>query len=71
MKFTISEKIRVLSRRNNMTLSQIAETMGQSRQNFSNKMSKNNFTEEEAKQIAKIFGAEFICRFQFPDGTEI
>ena len=68
---TIGEKIKILIGRQNMTLAKLAEKTGQSRQNLSNKMSRDNFTEQDAKEIATALGAEFICTFRFPDGTEI
>ena len=71
MKLTIGEKIKILMGRQNMTLAQLAEKTGQSRQNLSNKMMRNNFTEQEATAIATALGAEFICTFRFSDGTDI
>lgn len=68
---TIGEKIKIVIGRQNMTLAQLAEKTGQSRQNLSNKMSRDNFTEQEAREIASVLGAEFVCSFRFPDGTEI
>lgn len=68
---SIGEKIKILLGRKNMTLAQLAEKTGQSRQNLSNKMSRDNFTEQEAKEIASVLGVEFVCAFRFPDGTEI
>jgi transcriptional regulator with XRE-family HTH domain len=71
MQLTIGEKIKIIMGRQNMTLSQLAEKIGQSRQNISNKMSRDNFTEQEAREIASALGAEFIGAFRFQDGTEI
>ena len=71
MKLTIGEKIKILMGRQNMTLAQLAEKTGQSRQNLSNKMTRKYFTEQEAAVIASALGAEFTCTFRFSDGTEI
>jgi len=71
MQLTIAEKIKIIIGRMGITTSQLAELTGQSRQNLSNKLSRNNFTEQEARNIAKAVGAEFACVFRFPDGTEI
>ena len=71
MLLSIGEKIKILIGRQNMTLAQLAEKIGQSRQNLSNKMSRDNFTEQEAREIASALGAEFVCSFRFSDGTEI
>ena len=71
MKLTIGEKVTILLKRQDMSLAQLAEKMGISRQNLSNKMSRDNFTEQDAKQIAVALGTEFNTIFRFPDGTEI
>ena len=68
---SIGEKIKILIGRQGITLGQLAEKTGQSRQNMSNKMSRDNFTEQEARDIAAALGAEFVCAFRFSDGTEI
>ena len=47
MQLTMGEKIKVLLNRKNLTLAQLAEKIGQSRQNLSNKMSRDNFSEKE------------------------
>ena len=52
MPLSMGEKIKIMLNRRNMTLSQLAEKLGQSRQNMSNKMSRDNFTEKELYLIA-------------------
>ena len=47
MPLTMGEKVKIILIRRNMTMSQLAEILGQSRQNISNKMSRDNFTEKE------------------------
>lgn len=71
MQLTMGEKIKVLLNRKNLTLSQLAERIGQSRQNLSNKMSRDNFSEKELYKIAAALDVEFVCKFVLPDGTEI
>ena len=71
MQLTIGEKIKVIMGRQGITLAQLAEMIGQSRQNLSNKMSRDNFTEQETREIAKALGAESTTTFRFSDGTEI
>ena len=41
---TTTEKIKVLLKRNNMTAGELAEQTGQTRQNLSNKMKRNNYS---------------------------
>lgn len=71
MQLTMGEKIKILLNRKNLTLSQLAEMIGQSRQNLSNKMSRDNFSEKELYTIAKALEVEYVCKFVLPDGTEI
>lgn len=71
MQLTMGEKIKILLNRKNLTLAQLAEKIGQSRQNLSNKMSRDNFSEKELYQIADALEVEFVCKFVSPDGTEI
>ena len=43
MPLTMGEKVKIILSRRNMTMSQLAEILGQSRQNISNKMGLLNF----------------------------
>ena len=55
-----------------MTLAQLAERTGQSRQNMSNKMSRDNFTEKDILEIATALDCTFIASFKMNDtGEEI
>ncbi|MDR3111798.1 MAG: helix-turn-helix transcriptional regulator [Elusimicrobiota bacterium] len=71
MTLSIAEKIRIILKRQNMTVSDLAKTMKQSRQNLSNKMSRSNFTEQEAAEIAKILGCKFESIFVLKNGDKI
>ncbi len=70
MSLTIGEKINVLLKRRSLTLSQLAEATGQSRQNLSNKMNRDNFSEKEANEIAKVLNCSFITEFVMNDTGE-
>ena len=71
MELTVAEKIRVLLRRKNMTLGDLADAMGQSRQNLSNKMRRNNFQESDIRAIAEALGCTVEIIFTFPDGEVV
>ena len=71
MKITVSEKIRLLMKRQNMTITELAEKSGQTRQNLSNKMTRGNFTEKDMELLAAAMGCEVEIRFILPDGTEV
>jgi transcriptional regulator with XRE-family HTH domain len=72
MPFTAGEKIKVILGRRGMTLSELAEKTGQSRPNMSNKMSRDNFSERELKEIAVALDCTFETTFKMNDtGEEI
>lgn len=72
MPLTMGEKIKVILNRKNMTLGQLAEKTGQSRQNLSNKMSRDNFTEKDLQIIANALDCTYQAKFIMNDtGEEI
>lgn len=72
MSLTIGEKIKIILNRRNMTLAQLAERLGQSRQNLSNKMSRDNFTEKELKEIVKALDCSYSVTLTMNDtGDEV
>ena len=72
MQLTMGEKIKIILKRRNMTLAQLAEKVGQSRQNLSNKMSRDNFSEKELYDIAQALNCSYIASFKMNDtGEEI
>lgn len=70
MPLTIGEKIKVILNRRNMTISQLAEKTGQSRQNMSNKMGRDNFTEKDVIEIAKALNCTYDITFTMNDTGE-
>ena len=71
MDITVAEKIRLIMKRQNKTMGDIAEASGQTRQNLSNKMTRGNFTEKDILALAAALGCQVGIRFTLPDGTEI
>ena len=47
MDISVAEKLRLIMKRQNMTMGELAEASGQTRQNLSNKMTRGNFTEKD------------------------
>lgn len=70
MPLTIGEKIKIILNRRNMTLAELAEKTNQSRQNMSNKMSRDNFSEKDIIDIAKVLDCTFTSEFVFNDTGE-
>lgn len=52
MKITTSEKIRILVKRRNMTIKELAERTEQTPQNLNNKLKRDNFTISDLEKIA-------------------
>ncbi len=67
---TMGEKIKIMLKRRNMTLTQLAEKLGQSRQNMSNKMTRDNFTEKELLEIAEALNCTYKASFTMNDTGE-
>ena len=60
---TTVEKIKVIMKRNNFTMTELANQLNCSRQILSNKMSRNNFDEKELTAIADVLGCELEINF--------
>lgn len=71
MALTMGEKIRILLRRKKITISDLADMVGTSRQNLTNKLNRDNFSEKELQQIAEVLGCEFEGFFTFDNGDKI
>ena len=72
MSLSMGEKIKIVLKRRDMTLGQLAEKTAQSRQNLSNKMSRDNFSEKELLEIASVLGCTYHAGFTMNDtGEEI
>ncbi|KOF56376.1 transcriptional regulator [Clostridium sp. DMHC 10] len=71
MQLTMGEKIRILIKRKNITISELARLIGTTNQNLSNKLSRDNFSEKELQQIAEALGCKFEGFFVFEDGQTI
>lgn len=70
MPLSMGEKIKIVLGRRNMTLGELAERTGQTRQNLSNKISRDNFTEKELHKIAEALGCSYFAGFTLSDTGE-
>ncbi len=70
MSLTMSEKIKVVLKRRGMTMGELAEKTGQTRQNLSNKMTRDNFPEKELRQIAEALDCELESYLVMKDTGE-
>ena len=71
MAFSMGEKIRIVLRRKKMTITDLATAIGTSRQNLTNKLNRDNFSEKELQQIAEALGCRFEGYFIFEDGERV
>ncbi|MEG2291264.1 MAG: helix-turn-helix transcriptional regulator [Clostridium sp.] len=67
MALTMGEKIRILIKRKKITISELANSIGTTNQNLSNKLTRDNFSEKELQQIAEALGCKFEGFFVFED----
>ncbi|GHU43829.1 hypothetical protein FACS1894190_14670 [Spirochaetia bacterium] len=72
MPLTGGEKIKIILGRRGMTLADLAEKTEQSSPNLSNKMTRDNISEKELKEIATALDCSFDTVFKMNDtGEEI
>lgn len=70
VQLSVSEKIKVILGRRNMTVKELAEKIGTSRQNMTNKFARNNFSENEIQEIASAMDCKFEAQFTLNDTGE-
>ncbi|HBG7380961.1 TPA: helix-turn-helix transcriptional regulator [Clostridioides difficile] len=70
MSISFGEKIKIILKRKNITIGELAEKTGQTRQNLSNKFSRDNFSEKEIREFAEILDCEFDFYFIMNDTEE-
>lgn len=71
LSLTMAEKIRVILKRKNLTLAELAERLDISKQNLNSKMKRDNFSQNELKEIARALEIEYVSKFILEDNTEI
>ena len=67
MGLSTSEKVKIILKRRGMTMGDLAERTGQTRQNLSNKMSRDNFPEKEIREIAAALDCKYETFFVMRD----
>lgn len=68
---TISEQIKVLCVRSNISLAELARRIGMSPQSLSAKMKRESFTVSDLDVIADAVGAKFVRKFRLYNGEEV
>lgn len=70
-KMKISEQIKVLCVRNNISVAELARRVGKSPQNFNSKLKRESFTIKELEQIADVVEAKFERNFILTNGEKV
>ncbi|MDF1617215.1 helix-turn-helix domain-containing protein [Petrocella sp. FN5] len=63
MTISTSEKIRILCKRQNLSISELAERLETSSQNLSHKLKRDNFPEKDLQAIAEALGYKYESSF--------
>ncbi len=71
MDMTAGEKLRIIMDRKKISMGEMAEGTGQSRQNLSNKMKRDDFSEKELMKMAAVVGCKINIQFIDHDGNVI
>lgn len=71
MPITMGEKIKIIADRRGITTTELASRIGTSRQNLTNKFSRDNFSEQDLIKITEELDCEFIGSFRMRDTGEI
>lgn len=67
----IPKKIKMAEAYADVSEAELARRLGTSSQAFGQRMRTGKFNSEDLEKIATALGAEFVCCFKFPDGSEI
>ena len=68
---TISEQIKILCVRCNVSEAELSRRLGKSPQSFNAKMKRESFTIDDLNEIADAVGVEFKRNFILTNGEEI
>ena len=68
---TITEQIKVVCVRSNISVSELARRLGTTPQNFNAKMKRESFTISDLEYIAATLGCQFEHHFVLPNGDKV
>lgn len=68
---TISEQIKILCVRLNISVAELARRMGTTPQNFNSKMKRGSFTIFDLEYLSETVGCSFERCFVLPNGEKI
>ena len=68
---TLQQRVKASCELADISLTELANKLGMSQQNFSKRLKTGKFTQDELERIAKALGATYVSAFVFPNGTRI
>ena len=68
---TITEQIKILCIRQNISLAELARRLGKSPQSFNSKMRRGSFTVDELEKIAEVTDSAFERKFVLNNGEQV
>ena len=71
MSMSAGEKIKTIMGRQKVSMGEMADKTGQSRQNLSNKMKRDDFAEGEIRKMAAVLGCTVDVRFLDENGNVV
>ena len=71
MGMTAGEKIKTIMQRQKVSMGEMADGTNQSRQNLSNKMKRDDFSESELRKMAAVLGCTVEVVFRDGEGNII
>lgn len=67
----VSEQIKILCIKLNISVSELARRYGSSPQAFNQKMKREGFTPAELKKVAEATGCKYVSSFVLPNGDTV
>ena len=67
----VSEQLKILCVKLNISVSELARLYGTSPQAFSQKMKREGFTPAELKRVAEVAGCHYESSFILPSGDKV
>lgn len=64
---SMAKKIKQLLIEKDTTITQLAELLGTKPQNITNKLTRDNFTEKDLQEIAKVLNCKYDAKFIIED----
>lgn len=68
---TLQQKIKACCDISDITLTELANKLGMSQQNFSKRLKVGKFKQDELEQIASILGCKYTSSFVYPNGSKV